>query len=123
MRQKFYFLLASLVLHTLLAQGQITNSIVYDLRDGTIIAAGQSADGDLTLSGNYNHHGTQYGLNMKVDGEINITVAGSSTIRFLGSQYSGLNMVGTAVDDGDLGTHETQVANDLADTYDALRGN
>ena len=31
MRQKFYFLLASLVLHTLLAQGQITNSIVYDL--------------------------------------------------------------------------------------------
>lgn len=67
MRQKFYFLLASLVLHTLLAQGQITNSIVYDLRDGTIIAAGQSADGDLTLSGNYNHHGTQYGLNMKVD--------------------------------------------------------
>lgn len=118
MRQKFYFLLASLVLSAVLAQGQITNSTVYDFRDGTIIAAGQSADGALTLSGNYNHHGTQYGLNMKVDGEINIMVAGSSTIRFLGSQYSSLNMVGTAVEDGDLGTHETQVANDLADTYD-----
>ncbi|MEZ4951612.1 MAG: hypothetical protein R2784_19825 [Saprospiraceae bacterium] len=55
---------------------------------------------------------------MKVDGEINVTVDGSSTIRFLGSQYSGLNMEGTAVDPADLGTHETKVANDLADTYD-----
>lgn len=118
MKQKFYLLISSFLLLAVLVQGQITNSVVYDFTDGTIIAAGQSTDGLLTLSGNYSYHSTNYGLNMKVDGEINITVDGSSTIRFLGSQYSGLNMEGTAVDPGDLGTHETQVVNDLSDVFD-----
>lgn len=109
---------AVLLLCSTLAQAQLTGSVLYDLRDGTIITAGESPDGVIAFSGNYSHHGTTYGLNMKVDGEINVVVAGSTTIRFLGSQYSGLNMVGTAVDSGDLGEHETKVANDLADTYD-----
>lgn len=117
MKLKSLLLLAGLLI-AVFAHGQLTGVVTYDFTDGSIIAAGQSADGNLTLSGNYSHHGAQYGLNMKVDGEINITVTGSSTIRFLGSQYSSLNMVGTAVDEGDLGTHPTQVANDLSDTYD-----
>ncbi|MCB9316442.1 MAG: hypothetical protein H6569_09910 [Lewinellaceae bacterium] len=90
----------------------------YDFKDGSIISAGQSPDGTLTLMGTYNHHGTQYGLNMKVNGDINIAVAGSSTVSFLGSQYSSLNMEGTASTQGDLGTQNTQVVNDLSDTYE-----
>jgi hypothetical protein len=55
---------------------------------------------------------------MKVNGEINIAVQGSSTVRFLGSKHSGLNMLGTVKSQGDLGTQNTKVVNDLADTYD-----
>ncbi len=100
------------------ATSQYSGVVNYDFTDGTIITNGQSADGNLVLSGNYSHHSANYGLNMKVDGEIQITVSGSSTIRFLGSQYSGLNMEGTASSAGDLGTQNTQVTNDLSDTYD-----
>lgn len=98
--------------------GQITNATLYDFRDGSIIAAGQSLDGLVTLAGTYSHHGTTYGLNMKVDGDINVSVPGSGTMRFLGSQYSGLNMVGTATASGDLGTQNTQVVNDRVDVFD-----
>ncbi|MBI1226678.1 MAG: hypothetical protein GC192_15700 [Bacteroidetes bacterium] len=89
----------------------------YDFTDGSIISAGQSADGSLTLAGNYSYHSVQYGLDMKVDGDINIDVAGTSSLIFLGSQYSGLNLVGTATATGDLGTQDTKVTNDLSDTY------
>lgn len=97
---------------------QITNSVVYDFRDGTIISAGQSADEKLKLSGNYSFHSANYGLNMKVNGEISIDVEGSSTIRFLGSQYSGLKMEGSGAATGDLGTLNTKVQNDLSDAFD-----
>lgn len=118
MEKKLFISFFAFLLFAVLANGQITNSVTYDFRDGTIIAAGQSPDGVITLSGTYSHHGTQYGLNMKVNGEINVKVDGSSTIRFLGSKYSGLKMEGTATVAGDLGTQDTKVVNDLSDTYD-----
>lgn len=111
------FLLPLFFLATTL-QGQIPNSVLYDFRDGAIVSAGQSADGKLTLSGNYSYHSANYGLNMKVNGVITISVSGSSTIRFLGSQYSGLKMVGTAQEEGDLGIQDTKVVNDRVDVFD-----
>ena len=116
MKNNLQFLVIPLLFFAVFAKGQIVGSTIYDFRDGSIIAAGQSPDGVITLSGNYSHHSAQYGLNMKVNGEIDVVVAGSSTIRFLGSQYSGLNMEGTATDPGDLGTQNTKVVNDLSDT-------
>lgn len=116
MKQRFTLFL--LLLCSAVAFGQYTNSIIYDFRDGTIIGVGQSPDGKLTLAGTYRHHGSQYGLNMKAEGEINIAVEGSSTIRFLGSKHSGLTMVGTAVETGDLGSQVTKVAQDLKDAFD-----
>lgn len=100
------------------AHGQLTTTTSYDFTDGSIITAGQSTDGLLTLSGNYSYHSSNYGLNMKVDGEINITVNGSCTVRFLGSQYSSLSMEGSGLSAGDLGTQSTTVTNDLSDTFE-----
>ncbi|MCF8359853.1 MAG: hypothetical protein K9H26_13920 [Prolixibacteraceae bacterium] len=116
--KKILLSLFALLLGTAISFGQLSGSYTYDFRDGTIIANGQSDDGNLTLSGNYSHHGETYGLNMKVNGEISIAVTGSSTIRFLGSKHSKLNMIGTAVTEGDLGTQNTQVVSDLDDTFD-----
>ena len=104
-----------------IVHGQITNSVTYDFRDGTIISSKQSADGKLTLAGAYVWHNsspTGYGLDLKVNQEINIAVSGSCTIRFLGSAYSGLKMAGTASVSGDLGTQVTKVTTDKVDTYD-----
>lgn len=117
--KKFYFQLLLLLIFTpLLVNGQITNSVIYDFTDGTIIAAKQSPDAKLTLAGDYNHHGTSYGLQLKFDQEINIAVDGSCTIRFVGSKYSSLNMIATVTTTGDLGEHNTKVVNDKQDTYD-----
>lgn len=116
--KKNYFLCIAFMLFAFIVQGQITNSVTYDFRDGTIITAKQSTDGKLTLAGAYVYNGTSYGLNLKVNQEINIAVPGSCTIRFLGSAYSGLKMVGTASVSGDLGTQVTKVATDKVDTYD-----
>ncbi|WP_281297860.1 hypothetical protein [Flavobacterium limnophilum] len=119
--KKNYFLLFALLFFASLVQGQITNAVTYDFRDGTIITAKQSTDGKLTLAGAYiwhNNSPTGYGLQLKVNQEINIAVPGSCTIRFLGSTYSGLKMVGTASVSGDLGTQVTKVATDKVDTYD-----
>lgn len=99
-------------------KAQLSNTILYDFKDGTIIKAGQSPDGKLKLSGNYSHHGAQYGLNMKVNGSISIEVSGSCTVRFLGSQYSGLKMEGTADVKADLGVQNTKVNKDLSDVFD-----
>lgn len=119
MKKKFYLSIFALVLCISFTYGQLAGSVTYDFRDGTIITAGKSADGLLTLSGgSYKLHGAQYGLNMKVGGEIKITVTGSRTIRFLGSKYSGLKMTGTAVTEADLGTQNTQVTTDMTDSYD-----
>lgn len=93
-------------------------TVVYDFRDGTVVSAGGSSDGTLTLSGNYGYHSTNYGLNMKVAGEIAIQVGGSCTVRFVGSKHSGLTMSGTAATEGDLGTQNTKVVNDLSDVFD-----
>jgi hypothetical protein len=91
----------------------------YDFRDGTIISAGKSSDGLLSLSGgSYSLHGSTYGMNMKANGNINIIVPGSRTFKFLGSAYSGLKLTGTVATSGDLGTQDTKVATDLVDTYD-----
>ena len=101
------------------APEQVTSSVIYDFRDGVIIAAGKSADNVVTLSGgSYKLHGATYGLNMKVGGQIDIAVTGSCTVRFLGSQYSSLQMEGTALSTGDLGTITTKVAVDRVDTYE-----
>ncbi len=107
-----------LVLLAFLSEAQLPGSYTYDFRDGAIISSGKSADGKLSLTGTYSHHSANYGLNMKVDGNIDIEVAGSSTLKFLGSAYSSLTLIGTAVAAGDLGTQNTKVANDLSDTYD-----
>ena len=117
MRKKSIFSVLALLLFSAVAYGQLADVRTYDFRDGTIITNGKSTDETLTLSGSYSLHGDKYGMNMKADGDINIAVNGSSTLRFLGSQYSGLNMVATAVDQGDLGTHDTKVLNDLSDVY------
>ncbi|SHH78601.1 pectinesterase family protein [Wenyingzhuangia marina] len=118
MKKTSFFLLLSMLFFLHWAQGQVSNSVVYDFRDGTIISNQQSTDAKLTLGGNYSYHGAQYGLAMKVDGTISISLDGSSTIRFLGSNYSGLNVKGTATIDGDLGIQVAKVANDLTDTFD-----
>lgn len=115
------FLIIPILLCVLNMYGQITNSVTYDFTDGTIISNQQSTDGKLTLGGNYiwhNNSSSGYGLNLKLGNEINIAVDGSCTIRFLGSQYSGLNMVGMASTSGDLGEQPTKVVNDKVDTYD-----
>ena len=118
MKKSSFFLFTILLFLSIKIYGQITNSVTYDFTDGTIISAQQSVDGNLTLGGAYIYHGTSYGLNLKVNQQINIAVDGSCTIRFLGSQYSGLNMVGTASTAGDLGEQVTKVVNDKVDTYD-----
>ena len=117
MMKKLLLLTFSLLLGVLQSFGQNANTVTYDFTDGTIITNKQSADGKLTLGGEYVYHGTSYGLDLKVDQEINIFVDGSCTISFLGSQYSSLNMVGTAATSGDLGVKFTQVENDKVDTY------
>ncbi|MBN2236934.1 MAG: hypothetical protein JW729_05210 [Bacteroidales bacterium] len=118
MKKLYSFLIVPFILLTLVVQGQITNSVTYDFTDGTIISAQQSPDGKLTLGGAYIYHSSSYGLDLKLDQEINIAVGGSCTIRFLGSAYSGLHMVGTATTNGDLGEQVTKVATDKVDTYD-----
>ncbi|MFL1013444.1 pectinesterase family protein [Flavisericum labens] len=118
MKKFYFFLLIPLLFFSFSIQGQNVGVVTYDFKDGIIIGAGQSGDGLLTLGGTYSHHGTTYGLNAKVDATISIQVAGSCTVRFLGSQYSSLDVKGTAVDDGDLGTQVGMVTNDLSDTFD-----
>ncbi|PZX17900.1 pectin methylesterase-like acyl-CoA thioesterase [Breznakibacter xylanolyticus] len=115
------------LLGTTLAVGQLTEPPFYDFTNTVPegiqmdYATGMSTDNPSTLSlngGSYKLHGTTYGLNMKVDGNINLAVSGSSTVRFLGSKYSGLKMAGTATYQGDLGEQVTNVVTDLVDTYD-----
>ena len=118
MKTNYFFVMIFLFLVAFTAHGQLTTTASYDFTDGSIISAGQSADGLLTLSGNYSYHSANYGLNMKVDGEINISVNGSCTVRFLGSQYSSLSMEGSGLSAGDLGTQSTTVTNDLSDTFE-----
>lgn len=117
--KKLHLLSLFLLLGILKGYSQDPNVVTYDFKDGTIIAAKQSADGKLTLGGDYIHHGTTYGLDLKLDQEINISVEQNSIIRFLGSKYSGLNMVGTDTATGNvLGEQPTQVETDLEDTYE-----
>ncbi|MGM1056535.1 MAG: pectinesterase family protein [Bacteroidota bacterium] len=119
MMKKLHLLSLFLLLGILKGYSQDQNIVTYDFRDGTIISSKQSADGKLTLGGDYKHHGTTYGLNLKIDQEINISVDGNSTISFLGSSHSGLNMVGTDTSTGNtLGEQPTKVANDLQDMYE-----
>jgi len=96
------------------AHGQIT----YDFRDGTLITNKQSTDGSLKLGGAYAYNSGGYGLDMKKDNVIKIAVAGSSTLKFLGSKYSSLSLQGTSKAGIDLGTQATKVTTDLSDTYD-----
>ena len=118
LRILFSCLITLLMATSLPLYGQITNSTLYDFKTGTIISAGQSPDGKLKLAGTYSYHSVQYGLNMKVNGTITIDVSGSCTIRFLGSQYSGLKMEGKADTKADLGTQDTKVTKDVVDVYD-----
>tara|TARA_R110002033_G_scaffold56090_3_gene104950 strand:- start:6392 stop:13069 length:6678 start_codon:yes stop_codon:yes gene_type:complete len=122
MIKKLLLLPLFILLGVLQTHAQNQNTVLYDFTDGTIISAKQSTDAKLTLAGDYIWHNNSpsgYGLDLKIDQEINISVAGSCTIRFLGSQYSGLNMVATDVTSGEsLGEHATQVVNDKVDTYD-----
>jgi pectin methylesterase-like acyl-CoA thioesterase len=119
MMNKLLFLTFLFALGISQANGQYQNAIKYDFTDGTIINAKQSPDGKLILFGDYNYHSENYGLNLKVGQEINIQVDGSCTVRFVGSQYSGLTMVATDVNSGKvLGSHDTKVVQDRIDVYD-----
>ncbi|MDA3880273.1 MAG: pectinesterase family protein [Prolixibacteraceae bacterium] len=116
MNRKLYITLIAVILT--FAFQYNARAVSYDFRDGTIITNGQSDDGSLVLSGTYSHHDETYGLNMKSGSAIAISVEGSCTLKFLGSAYSSLSIEGTAVEAGDLGNQNTQVENDLSDTYD-----
>ncbi|RXP46886.1 T9SS C-terminal target domain-containing protein [Lutibacter sp. HS1-25] len=117
MIKKILFLFFSFFMAVILSYGQNQNSVNYDFTDGTIITNQQSVDGKLTLGGAYKYHSVNYGLNLKVDQEINIAVNGSCTIRFTSSKYSKLNILGTATNTGDLGEQKTFVTND-GETFD-----
>lgn len=117
MIKKTHTLICLMALCSLMATGQTSGVVTYDFTDGVIIENGQSDDGLLTLSGTYSYHSSSYGLNMINNSEIDIAVDGKSTFMFLGSEYSSLNMAGTVAEEGDLGTQNTAVENDLADTY------
>ncbi|MEX1384580.1 hypothetical protein, partial [Lutibacter sp.] len=118
MMKKLLFLILFLSLGVLDTYSQNQNTTVYDFTDGSIITNKQSTDGKLTLAGDYSYHSTNYGLNLKVGQEINIQVDGSCIIKFLGSKYSSLNMLGTASTSGNLGEVYTKVEIDLVDTYE-----
>ncbi|MDD4968142.1 MAG: pectinesterase family protein [Paludibacter sp.] len=118
MRKKIYVSVIAVLFFFSYVHAAFTGSRIYDFKDGTIIASGQSVDGSLKLLGTYSLHGATYGLDMKVGGEIKIAVTGSSTLRFLGSAYSGLKMQAKTSKGVDLGTQNTKVATDLVDTYD-----
>ena len=117
MKKKLLILTFSFLLGILWSYGQNQNTVTYDFTDGTIITNQQSVDGKLTLGGAYVYHSVNYGLNLKVDQEMNIAVDGSCTIRFVSSKYSKLNMLGTATTAGDLGEQPTFVTND-GETFD-----
>ncbi|MFC5682731.1 pectinesterase family protein [Flavobacterium sp. GCM10022190] len=117
MNKKILLLFVFFVFCSSLSYGQMTATTTYDFRDGAIITAGKSTDNVVTLSGTYSLHGATYGLNMKAGGQIDIVVAGSCTIKFLGSAYSSLQMNGVADTTGDLGTIPTKVTADRVDTF------
>ncbi|MGQ1946705.1 pectinesterase family protein [Geofilum sp. OHC36d9] len=117
-KKRLLLTFTTLFMGLFMTYGQLSGTYTYDFTDGTIITDGQSTDGKLALSGDYSYHGTTYGLNMKIDATITLTIDGAATIRFLGSKYSNLQMIGTAIETGDLGTQNTAVTNDLTDTYD-----
>jgi pectin methylesterase-like acyl-CoA thioesterase len=114
MRRRFYITLFAFLLAFFYAHGQTT----YDFKDKTIYTNGKSTDGSLKLSGTYGYNGTTYGIDMKVGSKIKIAVSGSSTLKFLGSQYSSLSLQGSSKAGVDLGTQLTKTATDLKDTYD-----
>jgi len=114
MKRKLYMTIIAVLLFLGYTHGQTT----YDFRDGTIGTNKQSTDGSLKLSGNYSNKDATYGIDMKVGSKIKIYVAGSSTLKFVGSKYSSLSMQGTSKAGVDLGTHATQVVTDVVDTYD-----
>ncbi len=115
MQKTLLLLVLALLGNFWLAHGQTS----YDFRDSTIITRGGSEDGTLTLSGgSFKLHGATYGMNMKAGGKIRIAVTGSSTIKFLGSAHSSLNLVGSTSGGTVLGVQYTKVATDLVDTYD-----
>ncbi len=118
MRKKIYFSLIVALLMIFNAKAQLPGTRTYDFRDGSIITAGKSTDGSLILRGTYSLHGATYGLDMKVGGEIRIAVPGNTSLKFLGSAYSGLKLVGKTSIGADLGTQNTKVSTDLTDTYD-----
>jgi len=122
MKKQLLYSVFAFLLMAFSVQGQLPGSKSYDFRDGSIITAGK-ADTTLFLSGgSYKLHGAQYGLNMKVGGEIKVVVKGSSSFKFLGSKYSGLKMTGSSSKGVDLGSQATKVTNDLVDTYDFVYG-
>jgi pectin methylesterase-like acyl-CoA thioesterase len=99
------------------AFGQV-GTVTYDFRDGTIITNKQSTDGSLKLSGTFSLKDATYGLDMKVGGIIKIYVTTNSTLKFLASQYSGLNVKGTSKSGAFLGTQVAKTTTNLTETYD-----
>ncbi|MBU2912971.1 pectinesterase family protein [Reichenbachiella agariperforans] len=113
--KKTYFAIVALLVCSLWANAQLAGTVTYEFLDETIVDSGTSTDGLVDWTAGY--HGGTYGMNMKLGDEINVKVSGSSTIRFLGSKHSGLELTGTAFESGDLGTLTTKVETDLSDTY------
>ncbi|MAN28310.1 MULTISPECIES: pectinesterase family protein [Mesonia] len=116
MKKIYYLINVFMLLSISLINAQTTT--VYNFTDGEIISNGGSDDGLLNLTGDYNYHSANYGLNMKDDSSITIIVTGSSTVTFLGSQYSSLDMHAYTSTNEDLGTLSTTVENDLVDTFE-----
>ncbi len=114
MKRKLYMTICAVLLFLGYAHGQTT----YDFRDGTIITNKQSTDGSLKLGGAYGYNSGGYGLDMKNGNVIKIAVTGSCTLKFLGSKYSSLSLLGVSKTGVGLGTEVTKVTNDLSDTYD-----
>ncbi|UXP31759.1 pectinesterase family protein [Reichenbachiella agarivorans] len=117
MSKKTYLSIVLIWLGIALTYGQNTNAQTYDFRVEENVVDGQTIDELVAFTGNYSYHGGTYGLNLKVDAEINIAVEGSCTITFLGSVHSSLDVMGTAVTEGDLGTKAGKVDTDVVDTY------
>jgi hypothetical protein len=115
--QKTFWPILALLLFWGNVFGQV-GTVTYDFRDGTIITNKQSTDGSLKLGGAYSYNSGGYGLDMKNGNIVKIYVTGSSSLKFLGSKYSTLQLIGTTKAGGSLGSQVTKVTNDLSDTYD-----
>ena len=91
--KKHYFIKLITTIVSLLFVGLVyvnAQITTYDFRDGVIATNGYSDDGKLLLFGDYSFHSGIYGLDLKLNSEVELVVDGTCQIRFQGSIYSSL---------------------------------